>query len=126
MRKHKGLQLFAFIVILLASLIISGLLLSGCSDSTAPRLKLRTPSSLHYYTNDDEVNISFYCDNIDELWLDDYKFYDRERDYLCGTTGMDFDLEEGTNEFNFNGIYDPDSDRDRVRLNLVLEYDEDY
>lgn len=104
-----------------------GLVLSGCTasgdSSNEPQLDLIKPRSRNYTTDEPEINIRFECQNIDELRLDNRKLTTRHIERICSRQGLDYDLEEGDNEFYFEGFHTVDGDRDRVWIRLEIEYD---
>jgi len=102
-----------------------GMILSGCSggSSSEPRLTLIKPRSRNYTTDEPEINIRFECLNIDEMRLDNRKLTTRDVERICSRQGLDYDLDEGDNDFYFEGYHTVDDDRDRFRVRLEIEYD---
>ncbi|MBN2100904.1 hypothetical protein JW710_03350 [Candidatus Dojkabacteria bacterium] len=111
--------LLVFLIIL-----VSSFFLSGCTSSgDAPRLDLVRPTSRNYTTDDDEIRIQLDCRNVDEMRLNGRRMSPRDMERICSRTSLYYDLEEGDNEFYFEGISTDDDDYDRAWLRLNVEYE---
>jgi hypothetical protein len=100
--------------------------LSGCTPSSGdePELDLIRPSSQNYLAEDDQIRVELRCENIDEMRLNSRRLSRRETERLCSRTSLYLDLDEGDNEFYFEGISTDGGDYDRTWLRLNVEYNE--
>jgi hypothetical protein len=113
----KFLSIFLF-------LLISSFIISSCvpADPDEPELDLIRPSSQNYLTNEDEIRVQLRCENIDEMRVNSQRLSRREVERLCSRTSLYFDLDQGDNEFYFEGISTEGGDYDRTWLRLNVTY----
>ncbi|MBN1618720.1 hypothetical protein JW887_05280 [Candidatus Dojkabacteria bacterium] len=108
-------------------IFIFAFFLSSCDGSyseNGPVLDLVRPAYTRTTVHSDSIYISFDCQNIDELRLDNIKQSQRDIDKLCSYRGKEYQLEEGQNYFDFIGYHDnSDGDRDSVRVRLYITYE---